>query len=95
MVRDDRPDASTKVQAGCAGTPKCPKSLPSSSTRWVMVRPWRATKARYDEVSPDHVTPTTSTLPASFWETRSTEGASALQLLQVGAQNQNATGRPV
>jgi hypothetical protein len=59
-----------------------------------MVRPWRDTKARYEALSPDHVTPTMSTLPASFWATRSTEGASALQLLQVGAQNQNATGRP-
>ena len=39
--------------------------------------------------------PTTSTLPASFLTTPSTEGASALHVLHQGAQNQNATGLPV
>jgi hypothetical protein len=45
-------------------------------------------------MSPDHATPITVTLPANFFATASTEGASALHVLQVGAQNQNATGLP-
>ena len=34
------------------------------------------------------------TLPANFFATASTEGASALHVLHVGAQNQNAVGLP-
>jgi hypothetical protein len=39
--------------------------------------------------------PTTSTFPAHFLLTASTEGASPLQVPQYGAQNQKATGEPL
>ena len=44
--------------------------------------------------SPVHATPTKLTSPANFFAAASTEGASRLQLLQVGAQNQNSVGLP-
>ena len=47
------------------------------------------------EACPIGMAPTTSTLPAQSLLASSTEGASRLQVLQVGAQNQNATGAPV
>lgn len=43
---------------------------------------------------PVHATPTKLTWPANCVATSSTEGASRLQVLQVGAQNQNAVGIP-
>jgi hypothetical protein len=52
------------------------------------------TKPWNDLSSPCHATPTTVTLPANFFATASTEGASALHVPQVGAQNQNAVGFP-
>jgi hypothetical protein len=51
-------------------------------------------KSCIDASSPFHATPMTSILPAHFLLVASTEGASALHVLQVGAQNQNATGLP-
>lgn len=47
-----------------------------------------------DASSPVHATPTKSTRPAHCCAAASTEGASALQIVQVGAQNQNAVARP-
>ena len=44
--------------------------------------------------SPVQATPTKSTRPSHRCAAASTEDASALQIVQVGAQNQNATGRP-
>ncbi len=44
--------------------------------------------------SPCHATPTKSTLPAHRFVASSTEGASLLQMLQPGAQNQTANGWP-
>ena len=44
--------------------------------------------------SPVHATPMKSTDPAQRLRAASTEGASRLQMLQVGAQNQNTIGRP-
>lgn len=52
------------------------------------MKPWKAAS------SPVQATPTKSTLPAHFCAAPSTEGASRLQTLQVGAQNQNAVGLP-
>ena len=52
------------------------------------MKPWNAAS------SPVQATPKKSTLPAHCLLAASTEGASRLQMLQVGAQNQNATGRP-
>jgi hypothetical protein len=46
-----------------------------------------------DATDPDQATPTTSTLPAQRCAASSTEAASALQVLQPGAQNQKAVGR--
>jgi hypothetical protein len=47
-----------------------------------------------EESEPDQATPMTATLPLKAVLTRSTEGASALHVLQVGAQNHSAMGRP-
>jgi len=43
-------------------------------------------------LSPAHATPTTLTVSANSLLTSSTEGASALQVPQPGAQNHNTTG---
>lgn len=51
------------------------------------MNPW------YDSASPNQVTPTKSTRPAHALLAASTEGASMLQIVQVGAQNQSTTGR--
>jgi len=45
--------------------------------------------------SPFHATPTTVILSAHFLLVASTEAASALHVLQPGAQNQKATGLPM
>jgi len=52
------------------------------------MNPWNAAS------SPVHATPTKSTWPTHCCAAASTEGASALQELQVGAQNQNAVASP-
>jgi hypothetical protein len=52
------------------------------------MNPWKSSSL------PVHATPTKLTDPANFWAASSTEGASRLQVLQVGAQNQNAVGLP-
>jgi hypothetical protein len=52
------------------------------------MNPWKSLS------SPVHATPTKLTSPANFFAAASTEGASRLQLLQVGAQNQNSVGLP-
>lgn len=51
-------------------------------------------KSWNDDSSPTQATPTKSTCPAHRCAAASTEGASRLQTLQVGAQNQKAVGRP-
>jgi hypothetical protein len=53
------------------------------------MKPWNAVS------SPVQATPTKSTEPAQRLLAASTEAASRLQMLQVGAQNQNTTGRSV
>jgi len=52
------------------------------------MNPWNAAS------SPVHATPTKSTWPTHCCAAASTEGASALQELQVGAQNQKAVASP-
>jgi len=43
---------------------------------------------------PVHATPMKLTESPNCWAASSTEGASRLQVLQVGAQNQNTVGLP-
>jgi len=50
-------------------------------------------KAWKEALSPAHATPTKSTEPDQRLRAASTEAASRLQMLQVGAQNQKTTGR--
>lgn len=52
------------------------------------MNPWKSLS------SPVHATPTKLTSPANFFAAASTEGASRLHVLQVGAQNQNSVGLP-
>jgi hypothetical protein len=52
------------------------------------MNPWKSASL------PNHATPTKSTVPAHRWLAASTEGASWLQVLQVGAQNQYAVTLP-
>jgi hypothetical protein len=52
------------------------------------MKPWN------DASSPVQATPMKLTLPLHFCAAASTEGASRLQTLQVGAQNQKAVGAP-
>ncbi len=52
------------------------------------INPWKSSS------SPVHATPTKLTAPANFFAAASTEGASRLQAIQVGAQNQNSVGLP-
>ena len=88
------PFGSTTTRAGWATTPKRAKTIPGSSlicgndNVYLSTNPWN------EASSPVHATPTKSTLPAHCCAAASTEGASALQTLQVGAQNQNAVERP-
>ncbi len=65
---------------------------PGVSSRLVNVNPWRSTKDWYDDWLPAHATPTTVTESANFLCASSTEGASALQVPQPGAQNHYTTG---
>ena len=88
------PSALITTKAGWLGTEKCANTLPGSSLICGKVNPYLSIKRWNDVSSPVQATPTNSTLPAHFWRAASTEGASRLQMLQVGAQNQNATGRP-
>lgn len=53
------------------------------------MKPWNESSL------PVHATPTKLVLSWNFWETFSTEEASRLQMLQVGAQNQNTVGLSV
>ena len=65
---------------------------PGVSSRLTNVNPCRSTKDWYDALSPAHATPTTLTESANSLWTSSTEGASALQVPQPGAQNHITTG---
>jgi hypothetical protein len=65
---------------------------PGVSSRLVNVNPCLSTKDWYDDWLPAHATPTTETESANFLCASSTEGASALQVPQPGAQNHNTTG---
>src|SRR6056297_688132 len=72
--------------------PNRSKTLPGSSLICGNVRPWRSMKSWNESSLPVHATPMKL---ASSWNctaTSSTEGASRLQMLQVGAQNQNSVG---
>jgi hypothetical protein len=88
------PVESTKTQAGWPGTPKCANTAPSASesvgnvSLYLSMKPWN------DFSVPDHATPTMVILSANFFASSSTEGASALHVLQVGAQNQKAAFLP-
>lgn len=88
------PLALMMTNAGCTGTPKRANTLPGSSLicgndrEYLSMNPWN------DCSSPVHATPTKSTFPAHSCAAASTEAASRLQVLQVGAQNQNAVVRP-
>ena len=88
------PWESTTTTAGWLGTENRAKMSPRSSLMvgnlraCLSMKPWKAAS------SPVHATPTKSTLPSHLCRAASTEAASALQTLQVGAQNQNTTGRP-
>lgn len=52
------------------------------------MKPWN------EESSPNQATPTNSTWPSHLMDASSTEGASRLHVLQVGAQNHSATVLP-
>lgn len=88
------PSASTITSAGCAGTSKCENTYPGSSLSWGKVRPCLSMNPWKVSSVPTQATPTKATWSPHFWCAASTEGASALQLPQVGAQNQNAAGAP-
>ena len=55
---------------------------------YLSMKPWKEVS------SPVQATPMNSTDPAQRLRAASTEAASRLQMLQVGAQNQNTTARP-
>lgn len=80
--------------AGWAGTPNREKTAPGLSLTCGKVSEYLSTKPRNELSSPYHATPTNWTLPAHFLFASSTEGASWLHVLQVGAQNHSATGLP-
>lgn len=82
------------TSAGWLRTPKRANTLPASSSIWGNVSPCFATNPANERGVPDHATPMKLTLPAHCLLAASTEGASWLQVVQVGAQNQSATGRP-
>jgi len=65
---------------------------PAVSSRFTKVKPCRSTNDWYDDRLPAHATPTTVTEFSNFLRVSSTEGASALQVPQPGAQNHNTTG---
>ena len=88
------PSEPTMTKAGCTGTSKRRYTSPESSltvgkvNSYLSMKPWKVAS------SPAQATPMNSTDPAHRLRAASTEAASRLQMLQVGAQNQNTTGRP-
>ena len=68
--------------------------MPSLSARFGNDKPYFEMNFWNCASVPVHATPMMSILPANFFASSSTEGASALQTSQVGAQNQNATFFP-
>ena len=88
------PLAAWNTHAGWPGTPNPAKIEPSGSRTLVNVRPWRSMKSLISSCVPFQPMPTIWTFPAHFLLTASTEGASALQVPQYGAQNQKATADP-
>ena len=84
----------TTTTAGCAGTPKRANTVPGSSLICGNDNEYFPMKPLKDASSPAHATPTKGTRLAHCFATASTEAASALQIVQVGAQNQNAVARP-
>jgi hypothetical protein len=88
------PSGLMTTKAGWVGIAKCSYRAPSLSASCGNVSWWRSTKPRNDVSSPAQATPYVATLPLQRWATSSTELASALQIVQVGAQNHNITARP-
>jgi hypothetical protein len=80
--------------AGCCGTPNLANTSPASSLICGKVNPCLSTKPWNETSSPYQATPRNCTLPAQRWLAASTEGASWLQVTQVGAQNHSITGLP-
>lgn len=81
-----------KTHAGCEGISYSPKISAAVSSRLSKVKEWRSMNSRYEASVPFQATPTMRTFPLNFLLTSSTEGASRLQVVQPGAQNQKATG---
>src|SRR6056297_199386 len=88
------PSEFTSTSAGWYEIPKRSNTSPGSSLICGNVSPWRSTKSWKSSSLPVQATPTKSTESANCAAASSTEGASRLQMLQVGAQNQNAVGAP-
>lgn len=82
------PPGATIAAAGWATTPKRSKTSAGRSLIWSNVRLWRSTKSWNWASSPAQATPTNVASPAHSVEAASTEAASALHVLHVGAQNQ-------
>ena len=88
------PSVFTMTSAGWKATSKREKTSPGSSLICGKVRPCLSTKPWYDSSEPVHATPTKLTWSWYLMLAASTEGASRLQVPQVGDQNQNAVGFP-
>ena len=68
--------------------------MPGSSLIWGNVRPCLSMNPWNVSSSPVQATPTKLTVSPNFFAASSTEGASRLHVLQLGAQNQNTVGLP-
>ena len=84
------PVRSMTTSAGWAGTPNRLKMAPGLSLSCGKDNAYLSTKPWNEAWSPYQATPMNWTLPAHFLLAASTEGASWLQVVQVGAQNHNA-----
>ena len=88
------PSVLTMANAGWNATSKRLKTMPGSSLICGNVSPCLSMKPWNESSSPVHATPTKLTESPNFAAASSTEGASRLHVLQVGAQNQNTVGLP-
>lgn len=82
------PPGATIAAAGWATTPKRSNTSAGRSLIWANVNSWRSMNSWKEASSPDQATPTNVAFPAQSLAAASTEAASALHVLQVGAQNQ-------
>jgi hypothetical protein len=82
------------ANAGWNATSKRAKTSPGLSLICGKVSPCLSMNPWKESSSPVQATPTKLTVSPNFAAAASTEGASRLQKLQVGAQNQNTVGLP-